>query len=390
MLVLFCVMQLSAQVPSNALLKVFDSVCRQSTPGKNFMFSPWGIQQCFGMAAEGAGKVSSKELEQILGISKDSAEKFHLAAQSLKNTQARFNSFNAILFDRKYTLQKDFIDRTVKYYNGKLYKVDLSRKAECAKLLNSIIRRESYNLFYNVFTPQTLAGDPVMVLLNVLYFKDNWQTRFDKEATRLEKFFIMADKNAAPQQIKTDMMNCCRRVPYYNDGNIHGVVLNYQDSRFKMLVLTGIKKNTPLENITHALADKGFDHFDRNANSFNKTFIKLPKLELTSDLDLVELLTGQGMKTTFSPQLGDLNGMVMNKQLYIAKSRQLVKLKLDEQSTEAAVVTYAIPEVTSAPPQEEEKFNYFYADHPFVLVLFDSQTQAVLLTAAVNAPPRKN
>lgn len=106
LLVLFCVMQLSAQVPSNALLKVFDSVCRQSTPGKNFMFSPWGIQQCFGMAAEGAGKVSSKELEQILGISKDSAEKFHLAAQSLKNTQARFNSFNAILLTANILCKK--------------------------------------------------------------------------------------------------------------------------------------------------------------------------------------------------------------------------------------------------------------------------------------------
>jgi serine protease inhibitor len=42
--------------------------------------------------------------------------------------------------------------------------------------------------------------------------------------------------------------------------------------------------------------------------------------------------------------------------------------------------------VGSAPDPTPPKYNYFYANHPFVLVLFDSETRAILLTAAVVNP----
>ena len=87
------------------LLKVFDAVYRMD-PYKNVLFSPWGIQECFGMVYGGAGQVSAAELERVLGINAQAVRELQSAAQSLKNTTAKFNSFNAILFSSKYVLQK--------------------------------------------------------------------------------------------------------------------------------------------------------------------------------------------------------------------------------------------------------------------------------------------
>ena len=77
--------------------------------------------------------------------------------------------------------------------------------------------------------------------------------------------------------------------------------------------------------------------------------------------------------------------MVTDRPLFISSAKQLVKLDLNEKSTKVAAVTYTAVAM-SAPPVIEEKENYFYADHPFILVLFDDKTNAVLLTASIVNP----
>ena len=385
-LLLLCVGLLPAQVSNNALLKVFDAAFRQ-TPNKNLLLSPWGIQQCFGMVYGGAGQVSAAELERVLGINAQAVRELQSAAQSLKNTAAKFNSFNAILFSSKYVLQKSFIKYAMNECGGKLYRVDFARKDECVKLLNDIVRRETFNMFDNVFTPQPLSGDPVMVLLNVLYFKARWMNDFDKESTRKERFSIPAKGFEALTHKQVDMMNDSRYLPYYNDGKVHGIILDYADRRFKLLLLTTLNALKPVSEVTSLLAEKGIQYFVKKSSSGNKTIIKLPKLKISGEVDLKDLFGQLGMKNIFDPQIGDLGRMVEQKVLYISKAKQLVKLNLDENGTEVAAVTYAVAECASAPPGFVQ-YNRFYADHPFAAVLFDSKTNAVLLAGVIVDPEK--
>ena len=383
-LILFAAAVLSAQVPDRALLKVFDAASRQ-TPTENVLLSPWGIQQCFGMVCGGAGPESSAELDRVLELDCKTVKELQSAAGSLKNSKANFNSFNAVLFDGKYQLRENFIRYAVNNCEGKLYRVDFARKAECAKLLNDIVRRESRNMFDKVFTPQTLNGDPAMVLLNVLYFKDSWDLEFRKDSTRKELFSIPSRGFEALSHKKVDMMNDSRYLPYYNDGKVHGILLDYADRRFKLLVLTTLNALEPVSSVTALLAREGVQKIVRDCSSKNKTIIKLPRLKLSGEVDLRNLLGKTGMKIIFDPQLGDLDKIMQKKVLYISQAKQLVKLNLDEVGTEVSAVTYAIAKCTSAPPGAI-KYNRFYADHPFVLVLFDSQTNAILLAGKVVSP----
>ncbi len=379
----FCFI-LSAEVPDKPLLKFFDTAYR-GEPSANLLLSPWGIQECYRMIAGGAGSMSSAELNQILGLNRKTMLDLQKARESLQKSKADFNSFNTILLDRKYTLQKSFVHYVSRCCGGKLYRLDFTRKGECAAVLNDIVKRESREMFTNVFQPQNFDGDPVLILLNVLYFKDKWAAPFEKFSTKTEKFMMPRVAGGRfPRHIDVDMMNACLRVPYYSDGTIHGVTLDYADKRFKLLVLAAKEVDVPLQTVTRALADKGLRHFISRSSTQCKTKIKLPKLELQCSVDLRRLLQAQGMTAVFQPELGDLTGMVENNALYVAQSRQLVKLKLDETGTELAAVTYAAGGVGSAP--FPESFNHFYADRPFVLVLFDKQTQAILLTAAVVQP----
>ena len=379
---------LAAQVPDKPLLKVFDAAYR-SNPRQNIMLSPWGIQQCFGMLTGWAPKLHSSQLNAVLGLYYQDRHDLRNARLALQKTQAEFNSFNAVLFDRQYTLKQPFIQDVNYFFGGKMYRLDLTRKKECAMVLNGIIKRESRNMFDNVFAPQDFANDPMMILLNVLYFKANWFNSFEEHLTKKERFMTPAASNfEAIHHSRVDMMNDEKYVPYYNDGTIHGIILDYADDRFKMLVLTTVKMPSSLKTVTGNLARKGLQHFIRNSSDHNKTIIKLPKLKLESRLDLKSLLSSVGLTSIFDPRQGSLCMIQSSDAVYIDGARQVVKLSLDETGTEVATVTIALPKAAAIRPQAV-KNNKFYADHPFVLVLFDSQTQAILLTAAIVHPEEK-
>ena len=378
---------LTAQVPDKPLLKVFDAAyC--SNPRQNIMLSPWGIQQCFGMLTGWAPKLHSDQLNNVLALNIQDRHDLRNARLALQKTQAEFNSFNAVLFDRQYTLKQPFIQDVNYFFGGKMYRLDLTRQKECAMVLNGIIKRESRNMFDSVFAPQDFANDPMMILLNVLYFKANWFNSFEEHLTKKERFMTPAASNfEAIHHSRVDMMNDEKYVPYYNDGTIHGIILDYADDRFKMLVLTTVKMPSSLKTVTGNLARKGLQHFIRNSSDHNKTIIKLPKLKLESRLDLKSLLSSVGLTSIFDPR-GSLRMIQNSDAVYIDGARQVVKLSLDETGTEVAAVTIALPKAAAIRPQAV-KYNKFYADHPFVLVLFDSQTQAILLTAAIVHPEEK-
>ena len=383
-----CGITLAAQVPDKPLLKVFDAAYR-SNPRQNIMLSPWGIQQCFGMLTGWAPKLHSSQLNAVLGLYYQDRHDLRNARLALQKTQAEFNSFNAVLFDRQYTLKQPFIQDVNYFFGGKMYRLDLTRKKECAMVLNGIIKRESRNMFDNVFAPQDFANDPMMILLNVLYFKANWFNSFEEHLTKKERFMTPAASNfEAIHHSRVDMMNDEKYVPYYNDGTIHGIILDYADDRFKMLVLTTVKMPSSLKTVTGNLARKGLQHFIRNSSDHNKTIIKLPKLKLESRLDLKSLLSSVGLTSIFDSRQGSLCMIQNSDAVYIDSARQVVKLSLDETGTEVAAVTIALPKAEAIRPQAV-KYNKFYADHPFVLVLFDSQTQAILLTAAIVHPEEK-
>ena len=379
---------LAAQVPDKPLLKVFDAAYR-SNPRQNIMLSPWGIQQCFGMLTGWAPKLHSAQLNNVLALNSQDRHDLRNARLALQKTQAEFNSFNAVLFDRQYTLKQPFIQDVNYFFGGKMYRLDLTRQKECAMVLNGIIKRESRNMFDNVFAPQDFANDPMMILLNVLYFKANWFNSFEEHLTKKERFMTpAASKFEAIHHSYVDMMNDEKYVPYYNDGIIHGIILDYADDRFKMLVLTTVKMPSSLKTVTGNLARKGLQHFIRNSSDHNKTIIKLPKLKLESRLDLKSLLSSVGLTSIFDPRQCSLCMIQNSDAVYIDSAHQVVKLSLDETGTEVAAVTIALPKAAAIRPQSV-KYNKFYADHPFVLVLFDSQTQAILLTAAIVHPEEK-
>ena len=109
--------------------------------------------------------------------------------------------------------------------------------------------------------------------------------------------------------------------------------------------------------------------------------LALPKYRLSTALSLAKVLARLGMPTAFS-DLADFSGMTAEEKLVLRDVVHQADIAVDEQGTTAAAATAVIAGITAVPAD----LKTVRADHPFLYVLRDRPTGAVLFAGAVTDP----
>jgi serpin B len=110
-------------------------------------------------------------------------------------------------------------------------------------------------------------------------------------------------------------------------------------------------------------------------NTFNVD-VKLPRFETNTNLNLVEIMSRLGMPTAFDPNQAQFDEFC-NVPTYITLMKQVAKIKLDEEGTEAAAVTVVGMFETAAIEDPEPSYVVFHADHNFLYVISEQSTGAI-------------
>ena len=98
--------------------------------------------------------------------------------------------------------------------------------------------------------------------------------------------------------------------------------------------------------------------------------VKLPRFEIKTDIDLNQIMADLGMPDAFDKYKADFSNFC-NVQTWIGLMKQVAKIKVDEEGTEAAAVT--VIEMTFSSPASIP----FHANHPFLYVISERQTGAI-------------
>jgi serpin B len=106
--------------------------------------------------------------------------------------------------------------------------------------------------------------------------------------------------------------------------------------------------------------------------------LTMPKFEFDSDFSLKDVLTAMGMPVAFSAE-ADFSGMTGDQDLSIAEVIHKAFISVDEEGTEAAAAT-AVVMVESAMPGQPVEFT---VDHPFIFLIRDIETGAILFVGRV-------
>jgi serpin B len=105
---------------------------------------------------------------------------------------------------------------------------------------------------------------------------------------------------------------------------------------------------------------------------------------LRTRFELSDALKALGMRLPFVPGAADLSGIAGRPgELYIKAVTHEAYMRVDEAGTEAAAATGAVVVATAAPAQPPIVFE---VNRPFVFVLRDTTTGAIVFLGAVSKP----
>jgi serine protease inhibitor len=226
-----------------------------------------------------------------------------------------------------------------------------------------------------------VVSDPVeemFLLMNAVYFKGRWSIPFDTTLTEPVPFHTTLGGS-----VRVPMMTRRLTTRYLDGPDFSMARLAYDGGRFAMYVVLP-KEGRPVDNVIDRLDAETMATFIA-AMSSQDLRVRFPRLRLKAGYLFNDALERMGMGIAFDPRRSDLSGLVrpgFSRRLSISHVRQGVFLDISEEGTEAVAATTAGIVVTGVarPPIE------FLVDRPYVIVIRDDATGAVLFIGRITNP----
>ena len=354
--------------------------------GKSFIYSPLSITYVLGMVNDAAVGETEKELEQTLGFHEGGIQAVNDYCKKLieglpkVDEKVTLNIANAIFVNKGYTLKQQFQQDMQTYYDAKAEALDFNAP-ETLEHINGWCNDKT-----NGMIPTILGNvDPLMVsyLLNAIYFKADWASKFDPKNTRTETFTTESNSTQLP------LMHQKVLIQYAKNSIYSSVSIPYGNGEWNMIIMLPEDGKTT-DDIISNLASYGLTMYGF-CSTMGDTFqpyevdLKLPRFETSSDTNnlniekgLVGLMKKMGINLAFDDALATIPNMC-ELPLYIAMMRQKAKIKVNEEGSEAAAVTIAAVVNSSAGggTYEYPKAT-FHANHPFVYCIREASSGVIL------------
>ena len=364
---------------------------------ENIFYSPYSISTALTVVSNGAEGATQQEMLKTLSI--DSLEGVNSSYERFRNhIEKNYKGDDRTLMDSNLILiNSKYIDNGINSGYQKIVENTFKstvREADFAGNLEG--EKQKITKWVddktNHFMPNyrsIASAETIMDILNVIYFKGDWEMPFDHEYTRSEKF---TNKNTSTTKVDMMYQAFKNELKYYENDKYKAIALPYKKLNGNivtiMYLLLPIKssdldiaedwngesleyKQTFLENIKKA------------PTFYGKVYVKLPKFELDIENPIVNNLKSMGIQKAFTND-AEFFKMVNNVPLKIDDVNHRAKIKVDETGTEAAAVTEVVMVDGTAAAPMHEIVKYFYADRPFLFVIEDFESGVELFTGVVN------
>jgi serpin B len=201
-----------------------------------------------------------------------------------------------------------------------------------------------------------------MILINAVYFKGEWDDKFNANFTSKKDFY-----NRGTEISQVDTMNQISNYLYYEDNKIQAIELPYNKDGMSALIILPRENIDINKYITSLNNDKNLNELIKKLRYY-KVDLDLPKFELEFFSGLNKVLMDMGMETAFS-DMANFSGFKEEAQLKIDNVLHKTYIKVDEKGTEAAAVTVVVVVPTSSSFDEPEIIYKMKVNRPFLFFL---------------------
>lgn len=348
----------------------------------NLFFSPLSIHTALAMTWAGASGQNETEMAQTLHLTLPQA-RVHSALGRLHQAlvhDEQVSGFSLSVANRLwgktgYQFVPQFLATTREHYGAELAPVNFENPAQAAATINAWVAQQTRNKIQDLVPPDAI--DPVyqrLILTNAVYFKADWEEPFDIDDTRPGPFHLLSgDTIEVPLMRKTDGFR------WRQGDGFKLVEMPYGQAQLSMFVL--------LPDAHDGLAALETELTEANLRRWHGELhpasvqVTLPRFKLESSFRLNETLGKLGMARAFTQQNDNFLGIMRETPQWLTDVLHKAYVDVNEQGTEAAAATSvgAAGGTASLPPR-------FIADHPFVFLIRDNLSGAILFLARVVDP----
>ena len=332
-------------------ISIFNEM-NKSKKGQNLIISPLSIFQILSLTTNGADSETQLEMiEALQNEDLDQLNSINYEILEVLNKCETVDIANAVM--ARFTPLENFLEISENYCAP-------FEKLLSAQQVNNWCSEKTHGKIKKIL--DKLEDDVQMILLNAVYFKGEWSSKFEKMNTRNKTFY-----NLGTEEKVVDTMSQLTHFKYYEDNQVQAVELPYKKDKMSALVILP-RKNVDINKYILSLDTEkdSLSNIVSNLKS-HKVSLELPKFELEFSSSLKEVLQKMGMEKAFTNN-ADFSGLRKDAILKIDEVLHKTYLKVNEDGTEAAAVTAVIITYGSAMPEPEIIYE-MKVNRPFLFIL---------------------
>ncbi|KAF5269269.1 hypothetical protein FQR65_LT02570 [Abscondita terminalis] len=370
---------------NNLFANKFYNIIAEEEKGKNVFFSPISAHTVLSMVYQGAAGDTASSFATSLNVGDKK-----IAATGYQNVMNALNSVedvmlhiaNKIYVMNGYPLKENFRKTVADNFLSEAEQVNFADNVVSAKKINGWVEDKTQSKIKDLIPADCLDSLTRLVLVNAIYFKGNWQHKFDKNNTRKEKFYVSNTKT-----VDCDMMHLTKKFNYREDMELDAKLLEmkYTNHNVSMVIILPNKRDG-IDDLEKKLVNVDLSKLTHGMRTV-EVEVSLPKFKIETTMDLKSVLTKMGLGVIFDPENANFSEIAdSDEQLYVSKAIQKAFIEVNEEGAEAAAATAFSPTVfdTIDSPQ-------FRADHTFAVFLeaYVNDVVHVLFCGIVKNPPNE-
>uniref|UniRef100_A0AAY4EAB3 Serpin domain-containing protein n=1 Tax=Denticeps clupeoides TaxID=299321 RepID=A0AAY4EAB3_9TELE len=361
-------------------LQVFKHVV-QERPGDNVLLSPHGVASILGMLLPGAHGTTRKQLLSGLRYKKNGPykmlQKLHKSLTGRSNADVVIIA-NGLFPQEGFSLKPNFLSTNRENFLSESHTLNYSQPEQAAAVINDWVRTQSKGHIPSLVQAEML--DPAMtrlVVVNSIYFKGRWKSRFQPESTKMKRF-NKADGSSYLVRMMSQVSVFNIGIVKTPDGLMYKVIeLPYHGDSLSMFIALPSEEETPLSSILPHISTATVKSWSSQLTQW-KIGLLLPKFKIEGEVDLQTPLSAMGIKDLFSQSKADFS-QLSSEHIYVSRALQKAVIEVSEDGTKAAASTTAVVSARSSP-------QWISIDRPFLFLIRHNPSGTILFVGQINQP----
>ena len=335
--------------------------------------SPISITYALGMLNNGASGETMAQINKVLGFGDMGADGINQFCRKMLTEAPALDKLtkvmiaNNIYMNKGYELKPDFVAKAKAYYDTEPETRDF-HDGKTLDVINQWARDHTQQMIEKVLTEDEFNPSSVSYLLNAIYFKGAWAMKFKTANTKNETFSAYAKTG----NVKVPMMHQESKFPYANTEDCQVLKMPYGNGAFIMTLLLPHEGKTVADVLKNLTEEK----WKRLGGMTALVDVKMPCFESQTNVNLVPVMKNLGMPDAFDQWKASFPNFC-DVPTYISLMKQVARIKLNEEGTEAAAVTVIGVESGVPTGHIEMQKAVFHATRPFLYVISEQSTGAI-------------